>query len=724
MKDLGVPPEHLKSNPFFHFYEKTHFVPAWDRIKPCHVLPAFEYALNLAHENLQKIIDNNRQPGFINTVEALENSDELARYFAGILFNIIPRNKNEEIRYEMLYREISGQYHDYYKKLFGSDKIYQRLLAVRESARYTKLTRAQKYLHESYENGFIDSGIKLSDQNKDLFYKLQEQIADLEITSQKNMVRAETETLVVFSRPKDLDGLPAFARTQAATKAQENGHKGKWAFALDEETYAVFIESVHKRTARERLYRAYHTRATKGRYNNCETIIALNRLYQKRARILGYRSMADMELGSHMALKPGTVGKFLKLLRRIALPQAKKEMAELKDFANDTYRIKNLQPWDVPYIKERLKKKILGFDNEELRPYFEMETVLKGTFEHFKKLYGLHFIETDQYPVYHKDVRAFQVTNARTGTHMGVLFLDLFARDQKPAGTAWSVPIVSQGLFQGKLCKSVNIIVMKLSKPTRNAPALLCHDDIQTLFHEMGHATHDILSKVRYQSQAGTNVEHDFLEFPSQIEENWTFEPEVLDRLARHYRTGETLPDEIKEKLRESRVFMSASRVMAYVRRGWLDLAWAETNAGKVKNVASFEKRVLKDFMWSPQYGEMISPSFSHIFGGGYEMSFYGYQWSEALAADAYSLFEQKGLYNSKTAARLKKLKQQGGSKDSGVLYKEFRHRCAQMTSFFTRVGLLIQAVISMDTLYSPRRTAGAAPAIFHKRRRLHRGRF
>lgn len=728
MKDQKSLPKRLKNNPFFQFSGKTHCVPAWDKIRLRHVMPAFEYALKKARENLKIIEKNPANPTFGNTVEAMEHADELACYFAGIIFNVVPRPKDQKEKYDVLIREICLLYQDYFQQMFSSEALYDRLMRVRRGRGYSKLSTEKKYLLESYENGFKDAGIRLNASARKKLYAFENRIAELEITSQENMARAESETFITFSRESDLDGLPEFAKDEAAQKARRRGHKGKWMFSIDPESFAVFMESVRRRASRERMYKAYNARATKGKYNNCPTIIELNNLYQKRAKLLGYVSMADMELGSHMALKPGTVGKFLRLVKKVALPQAKHEAAQLRKFARDVYNIRDFKPWDTLYVRERMKKETIGFDNTDLRPYFELENVLEGTFEHFEKLYGLHFEETNKYPLYHKDVRAFKVMSNRTGRHMGVLFLDLFARDGKPAGTAWSVPIVSQGLFQGRTRKAVNIIVMKLTKPRYNKACLLTHDDVLTLFHEMGHATHDLLSKVRYQSHAGTNVVTDFLEFPSQIAENWTFEPEVLDEFAFHYKTGEPMPETLKEQIFESRSFMAARKIVSSARRGWLDLAWAEAGSGRVRSVAAFEKRVLREFLWSPQYGEMISPSFSHLFGGGYEMSFYGYQWAEALAADAYNLFEKKGLYDRNTAQRLKKLKQQGGSRDSSVLYREFRYRCAQMTKFFTQFGLWVSGAVTMDMLYSSRRTAAAAiPAKRAIRqslkRRMHPGR-
>jgi peptidyl-dipeptidase Dcp len=325
--------------------------------------------------------------------------------------------------------------------------------------------------------------------------------------------------------------------------------------------------------------------------------------------------------------------------------------------------------------------------------------------------------------VYHPGVRAFEVRNARSRKLQGVLFLDLHERKYKPAGLAWSVPILSKGSFFGSAVNGINIIVMKLPGKRKNSPLLLTHEDVQTLFHEFGHAMHDFLSDVKYRSHAGTNVESDFVEFPSQISELWTYEPEVLKSFACHIKTGEQIPDHLISKIKKARSFMAASRMLSYARKSWLDLAWAEANNGCIKDVRSFEKRALSSFCWNPKHGEVISTSFSHIFGGGYEISFYGYQWAEALAADAFNLFEQKGLYDRSMAGRLRNLIRQGASKDSSALYREFRYRCARMNNFFNRFGLFINSPVTMDMLYSPRRTAGAAPAAFHRRHR-NKGRY
>lgn len=727
MHGVDTVPEKLRRNPFFRFSEETRFVPAWDKIRPCHVMPAFDYALTLARNNITKIRDNPARPAFKNTIEALETADELAGYFFLTLVNMMPRNRKDEDDYGRLVTDVARAYNIFYEDVYRDRDLFARVKAVRQNPGFHKLPKTKKLLFEAIYNGFCDSGMTLSAKKKQILRETDESIIALEALSQKNMKKADAET-VVFSSERALDGLPPYALSAARKKAVEQGLSGRWAFTLHHDSYITFMQSVRDRRARRRMYLAYNRRAAQGRNDNRAVILDLSRLYQQKAQLLGYKSHADMQLRYRMALRPGTAGRFLRLVRDTALPLAAEENRELCAFARKECGIRTLQPWDVLYCTERLKEKTYGFNDEELRPYFALETVLAGTFRHFEKLYGLRFEETKDYPVYHRDVRAFNVTSKRSGAVVGVLFMDLYARDDKPAGIAWNASVFGQGLFGGKVRRPVDIIVTKFPRPSRRTPSLLTHGDVCTLFHEMGHATHDLLSRVRYRSQSGTNVDWDFVEFPSQIQENWAFEPYVLGGLAVHYKTGEPLPDRLKDKIWESRSFMAATQMLEGARKGWLDLAWAEAQPGTVRSVEAFEKRVLKGFGWKPEHGEVISPSFSHIFGGGYDAAYYGYQWAQGIEADAYDLFRRRGLYDRSAAVRLKELKEKGGSDHGAALYRKFRWRCPDLRHFLARTtepgSVPANDIIPLESLYSRKCTAGAAVTARRMprvRRRLHR---
>lgn len=682
----ALPPQ-LKSNPFFDIHEETHFIPAWDRIKLKHILPAMEYAMEMAEKNIDAIRDNKAAPTFANTVEALETAGALAAYFAGVM-NCIPPGADPK-PYEEIQEQVYTKYMDLWTRKFTDKVLYEKFQTFIASPAYKKLSVERKGLCDMYAETFRVCGVKLSDEKQEEIRKLEKKITALSLKSQANMRNANAAYTMYIYDKAPLKGLSAFALDAAAEKAKKKGHPKAWAFGLDREGYAAFMQSADNRELRHKLWLAQSTQAAQGRYDNRETILELTALQQEVAHLKGYRNVAQETLAYQMAGNSREVARFLNGLRKAAKPVATQELETLRTFARQRDGIKELKPWDVAYYQERLKHAALGYDEESLRPYFELESVLKGLFQHMGKVFGVKIEETHDYPVYNPDVRAFNVVNARSGKHMGVVFMDLYDRNDKPAGTAWDAAVMSPGLFMGSVQRPVDMIVTKFVRGAGKEPTLLLHDNVLTIFHEMGHAMHNMVSKCRYQSFGGTNVKWDFVEFPSQMQENFAWQPDILRTFARHYKTGEPMPEEMLNKVHDSRKFMAGMGTLGYAMKSWLDLSWYRTKSENITSVEDFEKTALAGFRISHGASTpVLSPSFSHLFGGGYESCYYSYQWAQVMEADVFSMFEKKGLYNRSLCAAFKHALEKGGSVEPGPLFRSIRHRSPRQANFLDRQGL------------------------------------
>jgi peptidyl-dipeptidase Dcp len=446
------------------------------------------------------------------------------------------------------------------------------------------------------------------------------------------------------------------------------------------------MQFADKRDLRERMWRAFSSRAYGDAFDNCDNILKIVRLKDERAKLLGYDNHAAYVLEERMAQTPETVIAFLDNLRKSYRPEAEKDLARLKDFAGGDI---DLMPWDVGYYAEKLKQELFQFSSEDFRPYLQLDKVLDGCFEHFSKLFGLAFTPNSAYPVWHKDVKSFDVHDNNSGAFIGTLFADFHPRTGKKSG-AWKTSYRNQGLFQGKNERPIIAIVCNFTKPTADKPSLLTHDEVETLFHEMGHATHALVSDVTYRSLSGTNVKWDFVELPSQVQENWCFERETLDMFASHYETGAKIPETLITKLRAAKNFMGGWGGLRQASLGILDMSWHMADPANISDVASFEDMVLRDISLFPRYAGPSSASFSHIFAGGYSAGYYSYKWAEVLDADTFEAFLENGLYDQATANAYKnKVLARGGSEPPQVLYRNFRGRDADPNALLRREGLL-----------------------------------
>lgn len=505
----------------------------------------------------------------------------------------------------------------------------------------------------------------------------------------ENVLKATNEFELWISEEKDLEGLPESAIESAKSAASSKGHPSKWLFTLHAPSYIPFLTYSAIRSLREKIWRGFNTRAYKGPWDNQENIKKIIKLREERAHLLGFKNHAAFVLEERMAKDSETVQTFLQDLLKPAKDAAQKEVDEIKKFAWEIDKIDNIMPWDWPYYSEKLKEKKYSFSEEELRPYFKIENVVEGVFEHARRLYDLKFLESKEIPVYHEDVRVYEVFEESTNKYIGLLYTDFFPRETKRNG-AWMTSFKEQGLLQGKVHRPHISIVCNFTEPTPTKPSLLTFEEVLTLFHEFGHALHGLLSNCQYRSLGGTNVYWDFVELPSQIMENWVKQKESLDIFAQHYETKEPIPNELFEKIKKAEKYQAGYFALRQIQFGVLDLAWHTVDSRQINAVDEFEKQVTSEYRLIPFIeGTNSSCSFSHIFAGGYSAGYYSYKWAEVLDADAFEYFLEQGLFNKKVAQKFKEnILSRGGTEHPMDLYVKFRGRKPDTQALLRRDGL------------------------------------
>lgn len=675
-----------EKNPLLAEFKHPHNAPPFDEIREEHYMPAVRAAIDEARANIEAIKKNSENPTFDNTVAALELSSEKLGMASGIFYNQLSAAATDEM--EALAQEIGPLSSNFSSDVIMDADLFKRVKTVYDQREKLNLTTEQATVLDDCYKGFVRGGALLDDAGKQRLREINEQLSVLSPDISKNIKKSSEAFTLVIDKEEDLAGLPQTAIDAAALEAEERDQKGKWVFTLDYPSYGPFVTYSDKRTLREQMWRAFGTRAYKDEFDNCDNILKIVRLKDDRAKILGYKHHADYVLEQRMAKTPETVMSFLHKLADTYKPAAKKDLAQLKEFAAQSGFEGDIQPWDIAYYSEKLKEKLFDYSSEDLRPYFPLEPVLKGTFEHFSKLFGITFTPA-KYPVWHEDVMAYDVHDNATGNFMGLFYADFYPRKGKKPG-AWMTSYREQGIFTGGMKRPFVAIVCNFTKPTKDAPSLLTHDEVLTLFHEMGHAMHMMLSDVQYASHSGTSVLWDFVELPSQVQENWAYKKETLDLFARHYKTGETIPAELIQKVNDSKNFFVGWMGLRQSNLGLLDMAWHSADPTGINDVAAFEDDVTKDTTLFPRLAGPTSTSFSHIFGGGYSAGYYSYKWAEVLDADTFELFEEKGLYDAETASKYKThILAKGGSEHPSILYRNFRGRDADPDSLLRREGLL-----------------------------------
>jgi peptidyl-dipeptidase Dcp len=660
----------------------------FDQIQLEHYKPALEESIKLAKQNVEALKKNPAEPNFENVIVALETCSERMGLVGLIFHNLETAHGNDEMM------KIAPDIYQM-SAAFGSDvsldpEIFKKIKAVYDKKDTLKLNTEQNSLLEKTYKSFVRNGALLDQAAKDKLRAIDQELAGLSPKFGENVLKATNAFELWIENKSDLDGLPESAIEAAAMAAEKKGQKGKWLFTLQYPSFSPFVTYAKNRSLREKLSRASSSKAFQDSFDNQENIKKIVSLKYERAQILGFKNHAEFVLEERMAKNSETVTQFLKRLVDAGKAAGTRDLQELKDFAKAQDGITDIQPWDVAYYSEKLKEEKYAFNEEELRPYFKLENVVQGVFEHANKLYGIHFKENTSIPVYHPEVRTYEIYENGTNRYMGLFYTDFFPRETKKSG-AWMTTFREQGLHDGTVKRPHIAIVCNFTKPTATKPSLLTYDEVRTLFHEFGHALHGILADGTYPSVTGTSVYWDFVELPSQIMENWVGEKEGLDVFAKHYETQQPIPAELVAKLKRSQKFMTGWMMMRQLQFASLDMAWYTTDPKKISDVDAFETQATQDTRLMPKLpGTNASCSFAHIFAGGYSAGYYSYKWAEVLDADAFEYFLEKGIFSAEVAQKFKEnILTKGGSEHPMELYKKFRGREPDPNALLRRDGLI-----------------------------------
>ena len=660
--------------------------PEFDKIEDAHYLPAFEAAIAEAKAEIDAIIANPDEPTFENTIEAMEYAGETLNTVAGIFYNLMEANTNDAMQETA--EQISPMLTEYSMYVSLNNDLFQRVKAVYEKKDELGLAQDQmKILEENYK-GFVRGGANLSDEDKALYSKWSEELSLVTLQFSKNVLAATNAYTLHVTDEADLAGLPEFVRTMAAETAAEKGLEG-WAFTLQAPSYSPFMKYSQNRELRRQLWTAYNSRAIGGEYDNTEIVKQIVDLRIKIANILGYETYADYALENRMAKTTPTVNEFIKNLLEPSMKYAKKDVADVLAYAKKNgFEGNRLESWDFSYWSERYQEAEYSLSAEELKPYFQLESCIDAVFGLANRLYGVNFKELNNVPKYHEDVKVYEVTDA-DGSHLALFYADFFPRASKRGG-AWMTEFRGQSIKNGVERRPFISIVCNFTKPTADAPSLITHDEFTTFLHEFGHALHGIFAQGRYGSLTGTSVARDFVELPSQIMENWAFEPEYLNSFAKHYQTGEPIPAELIEKVVAAKNYLAGYGQVRQLHFGYLDMAWHTLKEVPAMSAIEFEEKVLAPYAVLPAVaGTGFSTSFSHIFSGGYSAGYYSYKWAEVLEADAFSLFQEKGIFNTEVSNSFREnILSKGSVEDADVLYRNFRGHDPKPEALMKKLGL------------------------------------
>lgn len=663
--------------------------PQFDRIREEHYIPAFKEGIEEAKAEIDAIVSNPEKPDFGNTIEALEYSGRTLDRVSGIFFNLLEAETSD--RMQEIAEEVSPMLTEYSMYVSLNKALFDRVKAVYDSKDSLSLDTDQMKLLENTYRSFARNGAALSDADKEIYSGYAEQLSLLSLKFGKNVLASSNAYMLHLSDSADLDGLPEYVREMGASAAKEKGLDG-WVFTLDYPSYSPFMKYSRNRELRRQMYTAYSSKAIGGETDNTGIVKEIADLRIKTAAILGYRTYADYVLEENMAKDPETVNAFISDLMGRSLPFAKADVKAVSDYAYaNGFDGEALMPWDFSYWSERYKEAEFSLNEELLKPYFRLENCIDAVFSLANRLYGLNFIQQNDIPVYHKDVKVYEVTDA-DGRHLALFYADFFPRAGKRGG-AWMTEFRGQSIRDGVEERPFISIVTNFTKPTGNTPSLLTHDELTTFLHEFGHALHGIMAEGRYPSLTGTSVARDFVELPSQIMENWAYEPEYLDSFAKDYRTGEVVPDSLVAKIVEAKNYLAGYQQVRQLQFGIIDMAWHTLETLPEDSTLDYEAKVLAPYSVMPAVpGTAVSPAFSHIFAGGYSAGYYSYKWAEVLEADAFSLFRQNGIFDRATAKSFRdNILSRGGSEDPSVLYRNFRGHDPQTSALMEKLGLVSQ---------------------------------
>ncbi|HER40677.1 MAG TPA: M3 family peptidase [Salinimicrobium catena] len=672
-----------QKNPLLEPFENAPF----SKIKTTHFQPAIEEAIRMAKKEIEEITSSSEAPTFSNTIEALEFAGSQLDRITSIFFNLNSAETNDEI--QKLAQEISPVLTDFKNDIIQNSELFERVKQVYDQKEQLNLSIEQSTLLDKKYKMFTRNGANLDDAGKQELRKLDKKLAALSLSFGENVLAETNRYELHLTDEKDLEGLPKGVRSAAKMLAKEKNKEG-WIFNLHYPSYLPFMKYAKNRDLRKKMALAFGAKGFHNdKFDNQENVLQITKLRYQKARLLGYPTYAHFKLEERMAETPEKVNSFMLELLQKARPAAKNEFEELEQFAKDLEGIDRLQKWDAAYFGEKLKQKRFDLDDEQLKPYFELNNVINGVFTVSERLYGLKFKEVFDVDTYHPEVKTYEVTD-ENDKEIALFYADFHPREGKRGG-AWMTSYKSQYRKNEKEERPHISIVCNFTKPTEDEPSLLTFNEVTTLFHEFGHALHGMLANTIYPSISGTNVFWDFVELPSQVLENWCYEKEALELFARHYETNELIPDELIQKIKKSATFHEGMATLRQLSFGMLDMSWHSIDPSEIENVKEHEEKAFAPTQLFPDIKEnCMSTSFSHIFQGGYAAGYYSYKWAEVLDADAFEHFSEKGIFDRETAQKFRDtILSQGGTEHPLTLYKRFRGKEAAPEALLRRAGLL-----------------------------------
>lgn len=649
--------------------------------------PAIEAAIAQARQEIDLITNNPDPATFENTIAALDYAGYQLDRVTSIFFNLNSAETNETI--QKTAQEVSPLLSEFSNDITLNEALFKRVKNVYDSRESLDLTREEEVLLDKRYKGFSRNGANLAEDKKARLREIDTELSKLSLTFGENVLAETNKFELHLTDEADLAGLPESTKEAAAQTAEEKGKEG-WVFTLEYPSYIPFMKYAENRELRKKMAIAF---GAKGFHNdeldNQENVLKIVNLRQERANLLGYKTHAHFVLEERMAKSPENVARFLQDLLEKAKPAAEREFAQLANFAKKRDGIEELQKWDSAFYSEKLKQELFELDDEQLKPYFKLENVIDGVFTIAQKLYKLRFVEVQDIPKYHKDVKTYQVFDDQDN-FIAIFYADFHPRAGKRAG-AWMTQYKGQFKKDGMNERPHVSNVCNFTKPTASKPSLLTFNEVTTLFHEFGHGLHGMLANTTYPSLSGPSVYWDFVELPSQVLENWCYEPEALELFAKHYETGETIPMVLIDKIKKAANFQEGMQTLRQLSFGILDMSWHGADPSGITDVKAHEKAAFENTKLYPDVAEnCMSVSFSHIFQGGYSSGYYSYKWAEVLDADAFAYFKENGIFNAEVAQKFKDhVLSQGGTEDPMILYKRFRGKEPNPEALLKRAGLI-----------------------------------